>query len=251
LVVGDFVFGAGAGFGGRDVLAGDRIEDRNAHAEGVGAGDAGEGNFAAGGHAVKHVVAAVASGGDAAEEIFVAGENGFGGFPNGDIVLLESEFVEDEVAAKAARGAWVGGEYFDAAFAALDFDADFRGEEVEFDGAGFGFENCAVFGADGLAFLGEFGAVLLAVAEDGDEAAGTAEEAVNGPGGEDGAFAELTRPMEAEDSGGVVGEDRDLIGTKFHALTVRSHRAGRKNLCRSSTTQWETLTLKVPPSDFA
>lgn len=35
--------------------------------------------------------------------------------------------------------------------------------------------------ADGLAFLGELGSVLLAIAGDVDEAAGPAEEAVNGP----------------------------------------------------------------------
>ena len=50
--------------------------------------------------------------------------------------------------------------------------ADLSGEKVEFNGAGFGFEDGAVLGADGLAFLGEFSAVLLAVAENGDEAPG-------------------------------------------------------------------------------
>jgi hypothetical protein len=76
--------------------------------------------------------------------------------------------------------------------------------------------NAAVFGADGLAFFGELSAVLLAVAEDGDKAAGAGQEAIDRPGGEDGAFAELARPMKAEDAGGVVGENRDLVRTQFH-----------------------------------
>jgi hypothetical protein len=53
------------------------------------------------------------------------------------------------------------------------------------------------------------------------------------PCGEDGAFAELARPMETEDAGGYVTEDRDLIGAKFHARTVRGQVSGRKDLCRS------------------
>jgi hypothetical protein len=47
----------------------------------------------------------------------------------------------------------------------------FGGEKVEFDGAGFGFEDGAMLVEDGLAFLSELRAVLPAVAEDGDEAA--------------------------------------------------------------------------------
>jgi hypothetical protein len=135
-------------------------------------------------------------------------------------VLVKGEFVEDQIAAETASGARVGGEDFDAAFAAGDADADFGGEQVEFHGAGFGLEDGAVFVADGLAFLGELSAVLLAVAEDGDEAAGSGEKAINGPSGEDGAFAELTRPVEAEDAGGVVFEDWDLVGAKFHTRSV-------------------------------
>jgi hypothetical protein len=112
-------------------------------------------------------------------------------------------------------------------------DADFGGEKVELNGAGFGFESGAVFGADGLAFLGELDAVLLAVGKNGDEAAGSGQQAIDGPGGEDGAFAELARPVQAEDAGGYVTEDWDLVGTKFHALTVRGHVGGGKELCRS------------------
>ena len=98
-----------------------------------------------------------------------------------------------------------------------DFDADFGAEKVNFDGAQFGFEDGAVLGGDGLAFFGELSAVLLAVAEDGDEAAGTGEKAIDGPSGEDGGFAELACPVEAEDASGVVVEDRNLLRTEFHS----------------------------------
>jgi len=50
--------------------------------------------------------------------------------------------------------------------------------------------------------LGELSAVLLAVRKNRDEAAGTGEESIDGPGGEDGAFAELAGPVEAEDASG-------------------------------------------------
>ena len=83
-------------------------------------------------------------------------------------------------------------------------------------GGGIDLEENAVLGADGLAFLGEFSAVLLAVAENGDEAAGPGEGSIDSPGGEDGGFAELAGPMEAEDAGGVVVEDGDLIRAQFH-----------------------------------
>ena len=58
-----------------------------------------------------------------------------------------------------------------------------------------------MFGADGLVFVGEFDAVLARIAQDGDEAAGPRQQAIDGPGDEDSAFAELARPMEAEDAG--------------------------------------------------
>ena len=74
----------------------------------------------------------------------------------------------------------------------------------------------AVFVADGLAFLREFSAILLAVAENGDEAAGASEKAIDCPGGEDGTLAKLARPVQAEDAGGVVVEDGDLVRAKFH-----------------------------------
>ena len=96
---------------------------------------------------------------------------------------------------------------------------------------GFGFEDGAVLSADGLAFLGELSAVLLAVAKDGDETAGACEKAIDGPGSENGAFAELARPMQAEDAGGVVGEDGDLVRAQMHALTVGSYTRERKDLC--------------------
>ena len=216
LIIGDFVFGAGAGFGGCDFLTRIGIVDFDAHFPGVGAGEAREFDAAAGGHAVKHVLTAVAGAGDAAQKIFVAAENRLGGFPDGGVVLVKGEFVEDEVAAETAGGAGIRGEDFDAAFAAGDFDADLGGEEVEFDGARFGFEDSAVFGADSLAFLGKFGAVLLAVRKNCDQAAGASEESVNGPGGEDGRFAKLAGPVQAEDASGVVVENGDLIRSKFH-----------------------------------
>ena len=68
-----------------------------------------------------------------------------------------------------------------------------------------------MFGADGLAFVGEFDAVLAGVAEDSDEAAGTGEKAINGPRGEDIAFADLAGPVEDGDASGVVLEDGDLV----------------------------------------
>ena len=134
---------------------------------------------------------------------------------------MKGEFVEDQIAAEATGRARIGGEHFDSAFAAGDFDADFGGEEVELDGAGFGFEDGAMFGADGLAFFGELSAVLLSVRKNGDETTGSSEKAIDCPSGEDGAFAELARPVEAEDAGGVVVEDRDLIGAKFHPATLK------------------------------
>jgi hypothetical protein len=233
LVVGNFVFGASAGFGGRDFFARVRVVNLHAHFPGVGARETREFDATASGDAIEHIVTAIAGAGNAAKKIFVAAEDGFGGFPDRDVVLVKGEFVENEIAAEAASGARVGGEDFDAAFAAGDADADFGGEKVEFDGAGFGFEDGAVFVADGLAFLGELGAVLLAVAENGDEAAGSGEESIDGPRGENGALAELARPVETEDAGGVVAEDGDLIRTKFHARTVRGDLAEEKDLCRT------------------
>ena len=76
-------------------------------------------------------------------------------------------------------------------------------------------EDGAVVVADGLAFLGELDAVVFGVAEDGDEAAGFGEEPPDGPGGEHVGLADLTGPVEAEDAGGVVLEDRDLVGAEF------------------------------------
>src|SRR5436309_947130 len=102
------------------------------------------------------------------------------------------ETFEDGIDGRAIGGfaaIEVGGENFDAAFAAGDANANFGGKKIEFNGAGFGFEDRAVFVADGLAFLSELRPVLLAIAEDGDEAARSGEKAIDGPRGEDGAFA--------------------------------------------------------------
>src|SRR4051794_37163889 len=76
-----------------------------------------------GDEAVEHVVASVGSAGDAAEVIGVGAEDWFGGFPDGGAVFVKGELVEDEIAGKAAGGAWVGGEDFDAAGLAVDSDA--------------------------------------------------------------------------------------------------------------------------------
>ena len=164
-------------------------------------------------------MAAVAGGGDAAEVVRVGGEDGFGGFPDGGGVFVEGEFVEDEVAGEAAGGAWVGGEDFDAAGLAVGADADFHAHVLEFEAAGevLGFELGAVEVADFGAFGEEFGAVFAGVGEDGDEAAGAGEEAVDGPGGEGEGFADLAGPMKDEDAGGAVHEDGDLIGTESDA----------------------------------
>jgi hypothetical protein len=54
------------------------------------------------------------------------------------------------------------------------------------------------------------------VAEDGDEAAGTGKEAINGPRGEDVAFADLAGPVEDLHAGGVVLEDGDLVGAELN-----------------------------------
>jgi hypothetical protein len=42
----------------------------------------------------------------------------------------------------------------------------------------------------------------------------------------------LARPMKSEDAGGVVFENRDLIGTQFHPATLEGHSLGGKDLCR-------------------
>ena len=93
-------------------------------------------------------------------------------------------------------------------------------EEFEFDFLGDGFEGGAVFGEEGFAFFGELEAVLHGVGKDGDKAAGACEAAVDGPGGEDGGFADLAGPVEDGDAGGVVLEDWDLVGAElnWHAL---------------------------------
>ena len=49
------------------------------------------------------------------------------------------------------------------------------------------------------------------------------------------ATSNRARPVQAEDASGVVVEDGDLVGTQFHALTVRGHVTDGKDLCRSPT----------------
>ena len=43
-------------------------------------------------------------------------------------------------------------------------------------------------------------------------------------------FADLASPVKAEDASGVVVEDRDLIRSKFHTLTVRGQIPKGKDL---------------------
>lgn len=86
--------------------------------------------------------------------------------------------------------------------------------------------NGAMLGADNLAFLRELSAVLLAVLKNCDEAAGFGEKPPDGPGSEDVGFSDLPGPVEAEDAGGVVLEDRDLVGTEFDWHALRCARTG-------------------------
>lgn len=55
------------------------------------------------------------------------------------------------------------------------------------------------------------------MAEVGDETAGAGEKSIESSGGEEGALAELAGPVQAEDAGGVVLEDWDLVGTEDHS----------------------------------
>jgi hypothetical protein len=161
-------------------------------------------------------VFAVGGAGDAAEVVWIGGEDGFGGFPDGGGVFVEGEFVEDEVAAEAAGGAGVGSEDFDAAGLAVDGDASFGvegfeavvGGEVDlFEGA---VEKVADFGAAAV----EFDAIRAGVGENGDEAARAGEEAFDGPCSEGEGFSGLAGPEEDLDAGGVVVEDGALVGAE-------------------------------------
>lgn len=124
----------------------------------------------------------------------------------------------------------------------MDADADFGDERFEVDGIA-GFKGGAMFGANGLAFIRKLNAVLARIAEDGDETAGPREQAVNGPCGEDVAFADLTGPVEDGNTGGVVLENWDLVGAE-----VNWHVAG----CARS--DWlgkdEILTITARNVDF-
>ena len=84
--------------------------------------------------------------------------------------------------------------------------------------------------ANFLAFENEFGAVFAGVGEDGDEpgvvGAEFVQETVNGPGGEDIAFAELAGPMEDEDAAGAVVEDPFLVEPELEGGGVGCVRRG-------------------------
>ena len=169
-------------------------------------------------------MAAIAGAGDAAAVIGVAGEDGFGGFPDGVAVLVEGEFIEDEIAGEAAGGAGIGGEDLDAAGAfeaiADEGDADFHAHVVvgEVGRLVTGLHEEAEAVTNVLAFEDEFGAVFAGVGEDGDEpgimGAEFVHEAVHGPGGEDVAFAELPGPMEDEDAAAIF-EDAFLVAPEL------------------------------------
>jgi len=151
LVVGAFVGGEVAGGLGVDGLACYGVVDRAALGVGLGAGDFALWDVGVGGELVEEVVFAVWGGGDAALVVWVGGEDGFGGFPDGVGVFVEGEFVEDEVAGEAAGGAWVGGEDFDSSggrqdagdpsgdsgFGVEGFEFGVGGEVVLFDGRVF------------------------------------------------------------------------------------------------------------------
>jgi hypothetical protein len=125
-------------------------------------------------------------------------------------------------------------------------EVDFGDEGFEVDGVA-GFEGGAMFGADGLAFVGEFDALLAGVAEDGDEAAGPGEEAINGPRSKDLAFADLAGPVDDGDAGGVVLEDWDLVGAElnWHAVRMGANSAGWQSWdADSATNNGETIGIQ-------
>ena len=168
---------------------------------------------------------AVAGGGDAAEVVGVACQDGFDGFPDGGAVFMEGEFIQDEIAGEAAGGAGICGEDFDAAIEAMGADVEFEAHGFEMEGVGFvhGFIPGAIELADLNAFGEKLGAVFAGIGEDGDEAAGSGDKAVHGPGGEGEGFADLPGPVQDEDAGLAVAEDGFLIraemdgGTEFDA----------------------------------
>ena len=129
---------------------------------------------------------AIGCGCNAAEEVFVGGEDGLGSFPDGVRVVVEGEFVEDEVAGEAAGGARAGSEDEDAAGMAVEGDAGFcfEGFEACVGGEVGLFEGLVEEVADFGAFAVEFDAVEAGVGEDGDEAARAGEDAVDSPGSE-------------------------------------------------------------------
>jgi hypothetical protein len=72
-----------------------------------------------------------------------------------------------------------------------------------------------MFGADGLAFVDEFDAVLLGLLRTVTRRPGR-DSRRSGPCGEDVAFADLARPVEDGNAGGVVLEDWDLVGAELN-----------------------------------
>ena len=243
LVVGAFIERAEAG-GGRIDFGAIAFQVVNFHAllPGGRAGDAGNheairvgeeravAGAEAAGHAIKHIVLAVAGGGDAAAEIGIAGKDRFGGFPDGGAVFVEGEFVEDEVAGKTAGGAGIGGEDFDAADLAFALDADFHAHLLK-GRVGRGFLHLE-FLPENTADLGAFEQKLRAVfARVGKHRHQMAlhfvfEQAVNGPGRERETFADLPRPMQNNHTRPAVVEDGHLVGPEIHGGSNRRDRGG-------------------------
>ena len=115
----------------------------------------------------------------------------------------------------------------------------------EFSRAGFCFKGGAVFRADGLAFVDEFDAVLARITEDSDEAAGTGEQAIDGPSREGIAFADLARPVEDVNAGRGVLEDWDLVGSEFdwHALACGDDQlAGKGEMLTAVLESWQRVS---------
>ena len=152
LVVGAFVESERAGLIRGNFFASDRMVDAQSLLISFPARDFAERNFGIGREAIEHIVASVGSAGDAAEVIGMGGKDRFDGFPDGDAVFMESEFVEDQITGKATSGARTGGENFDAAGASVDGEARFEihccevevGREVEGSECRVGSAECRV-----------------------------------------------------------------------------------------------------------
>lgn len=216
LIVSAFVGGESAGFGGRDGLASDRMKDGATLFPGVSARDLEQRELGIGGHAIELIELAVGGAGDATEKILVGLEDGMGSGPNGGAVLVESEFVEDEIAGETAGGQRIGGEDENAAGLALHDNARlvFHGLETVVRGEIDLFKSVAHEIADLGAFEVEFGAVEFGIGKNGDCTAGITDQAIDGPGGERERLSGLTAPEPDLDAVGFIVEGFGLVRTK-------------------------------------